>query len=59
MNKIDERFCVIKYSYRGKVYEMVERPTAGWEVQYEQNVINRIESLVDAGAVIIGFDQHR
>lgn len=42
----------IKYTYNGKEYEVVEQPTKGWESQFLQKVINRIESLVNAGAVV-------
>lgn len=42
----------IFYIYEGKKYSVVERSTKGWESQFQQNVINRIESLVSSGAVI-------
>ena len=42
----------IEYKINGKRYTVVEQPTKGWESQFLQKVLNRIESLVMAGAVI-------
>ena len=42
----------IEYQYNGERHIIVEPPTAGWEPQFLQNVLNRIESLVMAGAVV-------
>ena len=42
----------IEYMINGKRHTVVEQPTKGWESQFLQKVLNRIESLVDAGAVV-------
>lgn len=43
----------IKYKApNGKKCTTIERPTKGWEDQFLQQVLNRIESLVMAGAVV-------
>jgi hypothetical protein len=42
----------ITYTYNGKQYSTVEQPTKGWEGQFLQKVLDRIESLVMSGAVI-------
>ncbi len=42
----------ITYTYNGKQYSTVEQPTKGWEGQFLQQVLNRIESLLMSGAVI-------
>lgn len=42
----------ISYTYNGKQYTTVEQSTKGWEGMFLQQVLNRIESLVVAGAVI-------
>lgn len=42
----------IEYKVNGKCYTCVEQPTKGWESNFLQNVLNRIESLTNAGAVI-------
>lgn len=42
----------IYYKINGKEYSTVETPIKGWESQFLQNVLNRIESLVMAGAVV-------
>lgn len=47
----------IKYEYEGKQYTTVEQPTKGWEEQFLQNVLNRIESLTQAGAKIIDLER--
>lgn len=45
----------IEYKVNGKRYTVVEQPTKGWESQFLQKVLNRIESLVNAGAVVTGI----
>lgn len=47
----------ITYKYSGKTYTTVEQATKGWESLFQQQIINRIESLVAAGAVIIDAHQ--
>ncbi len=42
----------ITYEYCGKLHRTVEQQTKGWEGQFMQKVLNRIQSLVMAGAVI-------
>lgn len=49
-----------------KKYAVVVNEEIGWERDYEQNVINRIESIVDARgtdgeqlAVVTGIVQHK
>lgn len=44
----------IKYEYEGKQYTTIEQSEKGWEGQFLQKVLNRIESLTEAGAKIIG-----
>lgn len=46
----------IIYEVNGKRYACLVFPTKGWESQFLQNVLNRIESLVDAGAVVTGLN---
>ncbi len=43
----------IVYKYDKKEYTAIETPTKGFETQFAQKVLDRIESLVDAGATII------
>lgn len=43
----------IKYEFEGKQYTTFEQPTKGREEQFSQQVLNRIESLTQAGAKII------
>jgi len=50
--------CIIKYTVKGEKHEATVIPRKGWEQQYEQNIINRIESLVDGGAVITCIIQY-
>jgi len=47
----------IEYTYNGKRYTVVEQPINGWESQFLQQVLNRIESIVDAGAVVTALKQ--
>ena len=42
----------ITYKVNGKQYTTVEQPTKGWEGQFLQKVLNRIESITNAGAVV-------
>ena len=42
----------ITYEYEGNEHSIVEIPTEGFEEQFTQKVLNRIESIVKAGAVI-------
>lgn len=42
----------IIYTYNGRRYSVIEQPTKGWEGQFLQQVLNRIESIVKSGAVI-------
>lgn len=34
------------------VHTIVEQPTKGWETQFPQKVLNRVESIVMGGGVI-------
>jgi hypothetical protein len=49
----------IKYKYDGKQFSVIEQPHKGWESQFLQQVLNRIESLVKAGAVITDITSYR
>lgn len=42
----------IEYKINKKTYTVVEQPVKGWESQFLQKVLNRIESIVNAGAVV-------
>lgn len=42
----------ITYEYNGEKASTVETPTPGFEANFAQNVLNVIEQLVRAGAVI-------
>lgn len=49
----------IVYEYEGEKASTVETPTPGFEANFAQNVLNVIEGLVRAGAVItdlIGYN---
>ena len=46
------KFCEITYKYKHETHVAVVRETKGWEVNYPWDVLNHIESLVSAGAVI-------
>jgi hypothetical protein len=48
---------VIEYKYNGKHHAVVEQPVKGWESQFLQQVLNHIESLVNAGAVVTGLNE--
>lgn len=41
----------------GQLYTVVEQPTKGWEGQFLQQVLNRIESIVRAGAVVTALNE--
>lgn len=47
----------IEYMVNGKRYTVVEQPTKGWEGQFLQQVLNRIESIVHAGAVVTALKE--
>ena len=47
----------IEYNFNGKRYTVVEHPTKGWEGQFLQQVLNRIESIVSAGAVVTKLNE--
>lgn len=49
----------IEYKYNGKRYSVVVQPTKGWESQFLQKVLNHIESLVNAGAVVTDLKEIR
>lgn len=48
----------IKYEYEGKQHTTIEQPIKGWEGQFLQQVLNRIECLTHAGAKIIAVDAY-
>lgn len=54
------KFTEITYKYEYKTYTTVERENdyKKGDVNYEQGVLNRIESLTRAGAVITDVFQH-
>ena len=41
----------------GKFHTAVEQPHKGWESQFLQQVLNRIESIVNAGAVVTSLNE--
>lgn len=47
----------IEYQVNGKRYTVVEQPMKGWEGQFLQQVLNRIESIVNAGAVVTALNE--
>lgn len=47
----------IEYKINGKRYTVVEHPSKGWEGQFLQQVLNRIESIVNAGAVVTALKE--
>ena len=54
------RYEIEYISLNGQRYTIYEQPTKGWEDQFPQKVLNRVQSLVMAGAVItkiIGYRQ--
>lgn len=42
------KITVIKYKVAGKTYEEVVQEKEGWEANYFENVVNRIESITNA-----------
>lgn len=42
----------ITYMYEGKTYTTYEQPQKGWEEQFLQKVLDRIESITAAGGTI-------
>lgn len=51
------KYYEIEYEINGKRHTCVERPKKGWESQFLQAVLNRIESLVSAGAVVTALTE--
>lgn len=49
----------ITYMYDGKKHSIIEQPQKGFEGQFLQQVLNRIESLVSAGAIIVDMVAYR
>ena len=49
----------IEYTFNGKKYETIERPSKGWESQFYKKVLNRIESLANAGAKITRITEYK
>ena len=49
----------ITYKYDGKQHTIIEHPQKGFEGQFLEQVLNRIESLVNAGAVIVDMVAYR
>lgn len=49
---------IIEYKINGKRYTAVEYPRDGWESQFLQQVLKRIESIVNGtGAVITAVNE--
>lgn len=59
------KFTEIKYKAAGKVYSAIVEERKGWENQYLQNIINRIESITNSETgtgdhfVIVGIKQYK
>ena len=51
------KYYEIEYKYNGKSYSTVVQPTKGWESQFLQKVLNHIESIVNAGAVVTALHE--
>ena len=51
MNRIG--YYEIRYQYDEKEYSIIEQPQKGWEAQFLQNVLDRIESITNAGGTIV------
>ena len=47
---------VIEYKVDGKTHATIEQPVKGFEGQFQQQVLNRIESIVNAGAVVTALN---
>ena len=43
----------IVYTYNNHAYQVIITPTKGWEDQFLKKVLDRIESIVRAGGVIM------
>lgn len=52
-------FYEIKYVYEGKDGTAVVVPAVGWEEQFTESCLNRIDSLTRAGAVIVDTFMHQ
>lgn len=50
--------CLIKYTYEGKEYTTHIYLDKGWEDMFAVKILNRIESLVDAGVKITYIERH-
>lgn len=50
--------CLIKYTHEGKEYTTHIYPSKGWEDTFAVKILNRIESLVDAGVKITYIERH-
>ena len=48
----------ITYKYNGEQHTIIEQPSKGWESQFLQQVLNRVESLVNAGAIIVDMVEY-
>lgn len=53
------KFCEITYKYKHETHVSVVRETKGLEANYLWDVLNRIESLVAAGAIITYVADYR
>ena len=54
------RYEITYIGLDGKIYIVEELPTKGWETQFSQKVLNRVESIVMGGGVIkkmVGYRQ--
>lgn len=54
------RYEITYIGLDGKIYIADEIPTKGWEDQFPQKVLNRVESIVMGGGVIkkmVGYRQ--
>lgn len=49
------KYYEIIYKYEGEKYWSIEQPHKGCEEQFPQQVLDRIESLVASGAVIVNL----
>lgn len=48
---------VIEYKFEGKHHATIEMTQKGHEEQFPQQVLNRIESIVNAGAVVTALHE--
>lgn len=51
-------FYEIKYTYKGKKGTAIVIPVEGYESQFFESCVNRIDSLVHAGAKITDTTMH-